>query len=36
VHRISWARARQRVFDIDVQHRPNRRAGKPKMIATIH
>jgi Putative transposase len=34
-HRISWARLRKRVFDIDMQHCPDRGGGKLKIIAAI-
>jgi hypothetical protein len=27
-HRINWARLFKRVFDIDMRHRPNSRAGR--------
>lgn len=33
--RIRWARLRKRVFDIDMQHCPNRGAGELKIIAAI-
>lgn len=33
--RISWARLLKRVFDIDMQHRPNCGAGELKIIAAI-
>jgi hypothetical protein len=34
-HRIAWARLLKRVFDIDMQHCPNCRAGELKIIAAI-
>ena len=33
--RISWARLLKRVFDIDMQHCPNCRAGELKIIAAV-
>jgi hypothetical protein len=35
LHRIGWARLLKRVFDIDMQHCPNCRAGELKIIAAI-
>ena len=34
-HHVSWARLLKRVFDIDMQHCPNCRAGELKIIAAI-
>lgn len=34
-HRISWARRLKRVFNIDVQHFPNRGARELKVIVAI-
>jgi hypothetical protein len=34
-HRIGWARLLKRVFDINMQHCPNRGAGELKTIAAI-
>jgi hypothetical protein len=35
LHRISWARLLERVFDIDMQHCPNCGGEELKIIATI-